>query len=153
MILLPLLLVPCAAAGLALMSAGLCRARNAAHAMMTALCVAATASLSWFAIGFAIQGYAGGPSYILTVAGHSWDWLGHERVLLWGANFKSSPVFGVIWGMLTVVVAAIVPLGSGAERWRLGAACAIQMFGSQYRIVRKDRGRCTVQFALSCVGE
>src|SRR5207249_5526365 len=46
-----ILLVPCAAAGLALINAGLGRARSAAHAMLSTLCVLALAALVYFAVG------------------------------------------------------------------------------------------------------
>ena len=64
-----ILLIPCAAAGLALINAGLGRFRNAAHSMLSALCVIATASLAYFAIGAAWQGAAGQAAFALHVAG------------------------------------------------------------------------------------
>ncbi len=52
-------LVPCAAAGLALISTGLGRSRSAAHSMMSSMCVLAVAALAYFACGFAWQGFIG----------------------------------------------------------------------------------------------
>ena len=51
-----MLLIPGATAGLALINAGLGRFRNAAHSMLSALCVIAVATLIYFAIGAAWQG-------------------------------------------------------------------------------------------------
>jgi hypothetical protein len=45
------LLIPSATAGLALINAGLGRFRNAAHSMLSALCVIAVAALVYFAVG------------------------------------------------------------------------------------------------------
>ena len=56
---------------LALMGAGLCRSRNAAHAMVAALCAVAVAALAWFATGFAWQGYAGGAAGVVRIGGRS----------------------------------------------------------------------------------
>ena len=64
-----LLLAPLAGAGLALMNAGLGRTRNAAHSMMAALCVISVAACVYFVCGRAFQGYAGGLSHSITIAG------------------------------------------------------------------------------------
>jgi ammonium transporter, Amt family len=71
-----LLLAPLSGAGLALINAGLGRSRNAAHSMMAALCVVSVAACIYFVCGRAIQGYAGGLSYSLRIAGQPWDWGG-----------------------------------------------------------------------------
>ncbi len=119
-----LLLAPAALAGVALMSAGLCRSRNAAHAMVAALCAVAVAALAWFATGFALQGYDGGRACILFAAGRQWDWIGAGRPFLSGVDFTASPVaVTAIFGLLAVALASTIPLGSGAERWKLGASC------------------------------
>lgn len=114
---LPLLLIaPCAVAGVALMAAGLCRARNAAHAMAGALCAAAVAVLAWVAVGYALFG---GSGHWMRLAGRSWNWVGDAPVLMRGVELDERALFG----MLAVLLAAVIPLGSGAERWRLGAIC------------------------------
>src|SRR2546430_2132796 len=53
-----ILLVPLATLGLSLMHTGLGRSRSAAHTMLTALCMVATAALGYFAFGFFLQGGA-----------------------------------------------------------------------------------------------
>jgi len=81
-----------AVAGIALMSAGLCRARNAAHAMLAALCATAVAVLAW-AVASAV------------------------------ASRGAPPDVRWLFGMFGAALTAIIPLGSGAERWRLRGVC------------------------------
>jgi ammonium transporter, Amt family len=129
-----LMLSPLAGAGLALMNAGLGRTRNAAHSMMAALCVIAVAACAYFVCGRGFQGYAGGLAHSLTVAGQPWNWLGAEpwffRGLPMNVNAPGStpggpPVFLYAWlGVVGAGLAGLIPLGSGADRWRLGAVCA-----------------------------
>jgi ammonium transporter, Amt family len=125
-----LLLAPLSGAGLALINAGLGRSRNAAHSMMAALCVVSVAACIYFVCGRAIQGYAGGLSYSLRIAGQPWDWLGAEPWFFRGLPLNAldqtaAPAFLIAWfSMLAAALAAMVPLGSGADRWRLGAVCA-----------------------------
>lgn len=116
MILAMLLVAPCAIAGVALMAAGLCRARNAAHGIMAALCAAATAVLAWVAIGYALFAGAG---HTVTIAGRAWNWIGCGPALMRGA----APDERALFGLLAAALAAVIPLSSGAERWRLGAIC------------------------------
>jgi Amt family ammonium transporter len=120
-----ILLVPCAAAGLALINAGLGRSRNAAHSMLSSLCLAGLAALVYVAVGFAWQGYSARPSLAVMVGGKEWSWIGSERFFLRGLEFNGSPLsFAVLFGMFSAGLTAIIPVGSAAERWRLGAACA-----------------------------
>lgn len=125
-----LMLAPLAGGGLALMNAGMGRTRNAAHSMMAALCVIAVAACVYFVCGRAFQGYAGGLSRTLTIAGKPWDWLGAEPWFFGGLPMNSfipnaPPAFLFAWfGILSVGLGGLIPLGSGADRWRLGAVCA-----------------------------
>jgi Amt family ammonium transporter len=120
-----ILLVPCAGAGIALINAGLGRSRSAAHSMLSSLCVVAVAALVYFAIGFAWQGYLDQPSHAFNIQGKNWSWIGSGRFLLRGIEFGPSPVsLAVLLGMFSAGLASLIPLGSGADRWRLGAACA-----------------------------
>ncbi len=109
--LLCLLLMPCALAGLAVINAGLGRSRNVAHSLLSTLCVAGVAALVYFAAGSAWQGYPGRQ--------------GAERFLLRGIEADGSAYsLAVVFGMFAVSLAATIPLGAAAERWRLGASCA-----------------------------
>lgn len=118
-------LVPCAAAGLALISTGLGRSRSAAHSMMSSLCVLAVAALAYFVCGFAWQGFAGGPAHVVSVGGKEWSWIAAGPFFLRHQALDGSPAsLAALLGMFSVGLAALIPLGSGADRWRLGACCA-----------------------------
>ena len=102
--LLFILLVPFALAGLALINTGLIRSRSAAHSMMASLCVFSVAVIVYFVCGHAWQGYAG---------------------FLRGLDLDGSRAsLAACLQMLALGLAALIPLGAAAERWRLGASCA-----------------------------
>ena len=92
-----LLPIPLAAAAVALMNAGLGRSRSASHALLSSLCAFAIAAVA----------------YALTAP------------LFLGAHPFDDPakVPAACIGMLGAGLAAIIPLGAGADRWRLGATC------------------------------
>jgi ammonium transporter, Amt family len=120
-----ILLVPFAGAGLALINSGLGRSRSAAHAMLAALCVMAVAALVYVIVGFAWQGVAGRPDHVLVAGGKAWGWLAAEPFFLRGLRLDLSPAgLAVLLGMFSVGLAGMIPLSSGADRWRLGAICA-----------------------------
>src|SRR6202142_667242 len=119
------LLVPLAGAGLALINAGLGRSRSAAHAMLASLAILGVAALAYFVCGFALQGSTELPAHAVTIAGKSWNWLAAAPFFLRGISLDGSPTSVAVWlGMLSAGLAALIPLGSGADRWRLGASCA-----------------------------
>ena len=117
------LLIPCAAAGLALINAGLGRFRNAAHSMLSALCVIAVAAVVYFAVGAAWQGAPGQPAYALHLAGRDWNWIGAGRFFLRGLELGGWSSLAALFGLMGAGLAAIIALGGGADRWRLGASC------------------------------
>ena len=123
-----ILLVPLAAAGLALINAGLGRSRNAAHAMMSSLCVLAVAAAVYFICGFSWQGFPGRAAYAIEAGGKMWNWIGADPFFLRGVDSGSSAslaaLLGALLGMFSAGLAVLIPLGSGAERWRLGGSCA-----------------------------
>ncbi len=120
-----ILLVPLAAAGIALLNTGLGRSRSAAHSMMASLAVFAIAAVVFFFCGFAFAGFAGAPGHILRIAGKDWGWLGAQPFFLHGIRYDGSALSLVaLFQMLCVGLAAMIPLGAGADRWRLGACCA-----------------------------
>jgi Amt family ammonium transporter len=119
-----ILLIPFASAGLALINAGLGRFRNAAHSMAGALCVIAVAAVVYFFVGGAWQGYAGQPAYALHAAGQNWNWIGAGRFFLGGMESGGASSLAALFGLLGSGLAAMIPLGSGADRWRLGSMCA-----------------------------
>jgi len=110
--------------GLALINTGLGRSRSAAHSMMSSLCVFAVAALVYFVCGFAWQGFAGQPAHVLHVGGKAWSWLGAGPFLFRHAALDGSPAsLAALFGMLSAGLAALIPLGSGADRWRLAPCC------------------------------
>ena len=120
-----ILLVPLAAAGLALIHTGLGRSRSAAHAMMGSVCVVGVAVLAYFFCGWSWQGFAGGPAHAFTVAGKGWNLLGAGSFFLRGLRQDGSRAALTAWlGIFSVGIAALIPLGAGNDRWRLGASCA-----------------------------
>lgn len=119
-----ILLVPFAGAGLALINTGLGRSRSAAHSMMAALCVIAIAAAVYFFCGFAWQGFIGSPAHTFMMGGKPWNWIAAEPFFFRGLQFDGSAAPLVAWLQIFCVgLAALIPLGSGADRWRLGAIC------------------------------
>ncbi len=117
-------LVPFAAAGLALMNVGLGRSRSAGHMMMASLCALAVAGITYFVIGFAWQGAIGEPAYALILSGKSWNWIAAQPFFFRRLFFDGSEMpLTALLQMFSVGLAAIIPLGSGADRWRLRAIC------------------------------
>lgn len=121
-------LVPFAAAGLSLVNTGLGRSRSAAHSMLAALCVIAVAAGVYFICGFAWQGFIGRPAHSFAIRGKSWNWIAAEPFFLRGVALDGSPASLVAWlQMLSVGLAALIPVGAGADRWRLSATCISTM--------------------------
>jgi Amt family ammonium transporter len=125
-----LLIAPLACAGLALINTGLGRSRNAAHSMMSAMCVVAVACLVYFICGRSVQGSVGEQAHSVLIRGKAWDWMGAAPAFFAGLfpdaalpNGSAAPL--TAWmGMIAVALTGLIPLGSGAERWRLTSICA-----------------------------
>jgi len=119
-----MLLIPAAGAGLALMNTGLGRTRSAAHLMMCSLCVVSISALVYVICGFAWQGFPGGPAHALTLGGKGWNWIAAQPFFLRRVDMDgSSASLAALFGILSVGLAALIPLGSGTDRWRLSATC------------------------------
>jgi Amt family ammonium transporter len=119
-----ILLLPFALAGLALINTGLSRMRSAAHTMMATLCVVGVAAAAYFVTGFAWQGYPGLASHTLSIFGKEWSWLGAGHFFLRGVPLDGSRAsLAALLQLLSVGLAAVIPLGAAAERWRLRACC------------------------------
>lgn len=120
-----ILLVPLAVVGLALLNTGLGRSRSAAHTMLGCVCVPALAAIVYVIFGFSWQGIAGFPSHAAVVGGKSWSWMAAQPFFLRGFPLDLSPAsLIVLLQLFSVGVAAVIPIGSSADRWRLGAMCA-----------------------------
>ena len=117
-------LVPFAAAGLGLMNVGLGRSRSAGHMMMASLCALAVAGIAYFVCGFSWQGYIGGPDHTLTILGKNWNWIAAQPLFFRTFTFDgSADSVAALFQIFCVGLAALIPLGSGADRWRLRAIC------------------------------
>ena len=122
--LLLILLIPLAAAGLAMINTGLGRARNAAHMMLASLCVMGVAAIVYFIVGFSWQGYPGSPAHVLAIGGKPFDWIGSAPLFLRGMPLDGSRGSLVaLFGLFSAALVAMLPLGSGADRWTLSSAC------------------------------
>jgi Amt family ammonium transporter len=127
--LLCIVLMPLAAAGLALIHQGLGRSRSAAHAMLGTLCALSISSIAFVFIGSAWAGFAGGPSHSFAVGGFHWDWLGAAPFFSHGAGLDSVDAAGIAkpltlcLEMFAAGLAATIPLSAGSDRWRLGPIC------------------------------
>ncbi len=122
-------IAPLSCAGLALINTGLGRSRNAAHSMMSALCVISVACLVYFICGRSWQGSLGEQAHIVLIKGKAWNWLGAAPAFFAGLfpNAGQPHAYALLtaWmGMIAVALAGLIPLGSGAERWRLNSICA-----------------------------
>lgn len=127
--LLLLLLAPLAIAGLALVNTGLGRSRSAAQAILGNLVIISVAVIAFALFGAAIAGNLpgtpGGAGHAFHVVGYTWNWIGSGSFLL--SSFASAPVpaqLALLFEMAGVAFAAIIPWGSGADRWRLAGGCA-----------------------------
>ncbi len=111
--------------GLALLNTGLTRSRSAAHTITASLCIFSVAAISYVAVGFAFQGTVGALQHVLVVAGKPWGLLATGTVFLRSVRFDGSAAgFIAVLQMISVSLAALIPLGAGADRWRL-SACAV----------------------------
>jgi ammonium transporter, Amt family len=120
-----ILLIPFAYAGLAMMNSGLGRSRSAVHSLMASLTVIGVATLVYAICGSAWQGYPGRAAFALTAAGKQWNWIGSGRLFFGGLDFEgggSAAALAACFGMFAAALAAVIPLGAGEERWRLGSA-------------------------------
>jgi ammonium transporter, Amt family len=117
-------LVPLASAGLAIMNVGLGRSRSAGHMMMASLCSLAVAALAYFVCGFGWQGYIGRPAHEILLGGKSWNWIAAEPFFFRRLDFNGSAAsLAAPFQIFCVGLASLIPLGSGADRWRLRASC------------------------------
>ena len=111
-----ILLVPFAAAGLALIHQGLGRSRSAAHAMLAALCALAVSAIVFVLFGSAWAGSIGAATHSFTAGGSHWDWLGAAPLFARGICFDGSDAAGLSRSLVlclelfAVGLAAIIPL-------------------------------------------
>src|ERR1700735_4581052 len=93
--LLSIMLMPLAAAGLALIHQGLGRSRSAAHAMLATLCALSVSSIFFVLFGSAWAGVSGAPFHSFVAGGARWDWLGAAPFFAHGAGLDGSDAAGL----------------------------------------------------------
>ena len=121
-----LLLAPLAIAGVALINAGLGRSRSAAQALLGNLAIVAVTSIVFAVVGASIAGNLPGSWGIAFHAGGTaWEWMHFGPLLLGGLSAApAQSQLALLFEFLAVAMAALLPWGSGADRWRLTAGCA-----------------------------
>ncbi len=121
-----LLLAPLSVAGLALITTGLGRSRSAAQALLGNLTIVAVAAIVFALVGTGLAGNLSGLSHAVHLARKPWNWTGAGPLFLHG--FSSAPVqrqLEILFEFLAVMLAVLIPWGSGADRLRLAAGCAV----------------------------
>ncbi|HVC90325.1 MAG TPA: hypothetical protein VND66_06860 [Acidobacteriaceae bacterium] len=119
-----IVLVPLAAVGLALINTGFGRARGAAHAMLSSLAAMAIAAIVYALVGFSWEGFPGCPAHQFVLGGTSWNWLANEPFLMRGFEWNDSPTtLAMLLQIFTVGIAALIPISTGADRWRMRSTC------------------------------
>jgi Amt family ammonium transporter len=120
-----LMLAPLAIAGVALINTGLGRSRSAAQALLGNLAILAVSAIVFAVVGAALAGTAGLAGHSFQLGGKAWNWLGAGPLLLGGFG-SAQPLaqLALLFEFLAVAMAAMLPWGSGADRWRLTAGCA-----------------------------
>jgi Amt family ammonium transporter len=120
-----LLLAPLALAGVALINTGLGRSRSAAQSLLGSLMILAVTAVVFAAVGAALAGTAGAIGHSFSLAGKVFDWLGSGRLLLGGfGDAAPEAQLAVLFQFLAVALAALIPWGSGADRFRMMAGFA-----------------------------
>jgi Amt family ammonium transporter len=121
-----LLVAPLAIAGVALINTGLGRARSAAQALMGNLAIVSVAAIVFALVGSTFAGsLPGGWGVAFHSNGKAWEWIHFGSLMLSGLNTApAQSQLALLFEFLAVAMAALIPWGSGADRWRLTAGCA-----------------------------
>jgi ammonium transporter, Amt family len=126
LILALLLLAPLAIAGMALVNTGLGRSRSAAQALLGNLAIVAVAAIVFAILGATLAGTLGSVGAVFHIDGKPFGWVGTGPLLLGGfATAPAQSQLAIVFEFLAVAMAGLIPWGSGADRLRLAAGCAI----------------------------
>jgi ammonium transporter, Amt family len=121
-----LLIAPLAIAGVALINAGLGRSRSAAQALLGNLVLIAITTIVFAFVGGSFAGTLGNSAVIVNVAGKTWSVLGLGPFLLRDLNQAAPQAqLALLFEFLAVAMVALLPWGSGADRWQLAGGCAV----------------------------
>jgi len=119
-----IVVVPLVPAGMSLINCGFGRVRGAANAILSSLAAMAVAGLLYCLVGYSWGGSTGGHSMVFHLGGKAWNWLAMEPLSLWGFLFSSgAPALVLALQTFTAGIAALIPVSTGADRWRLRSVC------------------------------
>lgn len=117
---------PLLIAGIALINSGLGRARSAAQALLGNLAMVAVAVLVFALVGAAIAGRPGYAGLSVTAGGYVWNLVGTAPWCVSRlATAHANEQLAVLLEFLAVALVVVIPWGSGADRFRLTAGCAV----------------------------
>ncbi len=117
-------------AGFALVEAGLCRKKNAAHVMAMNFLVYSIGILGFWTMGFAFQmggvgamaTFGGDPTlsseFAITIAGKTFGLFGMKGFFLTFANYTPAVATMFLFQMVFMDTTATIPTGAMAERWK-----------------------------------
>jgi Amt family ammonium transporter len=120
-----LLLAPLAIAGVALINTGLGRSRSAAQSLLGCVAILSVSAIVFGVAGAAFTGTPDAHAHTFSLAGKLWNWLGAGPFLLHQfSEAQPQNQLAVLFEFMAVGLAAMIPWGSGADRWRLSGGCA-----------------------------
>lgn len=112
--------LPLALAGLALLNTGMGRSRSAAQSLLGAICAIAVAAVAFCILGFSLAGFPGLQSYSMVLGSARLNWIGATGLFLSGLHWHGSVAgYATAFEIFAVGMAALIPWGAGADRWRL----------------------------------
>ncbi len=124
-------------AGFALVETGFCRAKNAAHVIMTNFVIFAIGALVYWAVGFALQfggfgllttlGATQPLSGVIEVA-KGWGVMGTQGFFLGGSTYDVSIFAFFLFQLVFMDTAATIVTGAMAERWKFSAFLVFGVF-------------------------
>jgi Amt family ammonium transporter len=130
-------------AGFALVETGFCRAKNAAHVMMTNFMIYGIGMLGFWICGFALMfggvgaiGSLGGTAPLngheaaLTIGGHTFGLFAHKGFFLTGDVYDVAVLGLFLFQMVFMDTTATIPTGAMAERWKFSAFVVYGFFVS-----------------------
>lgn len=133
-------------AGFAMVEAGLCRAKNAAHTMTMNMLIYPLGMLGFWVCGFAFMfGGVGAPGAgtlgtsnglnheaVITLFGHDWGIIGLKGFFLGGFGKGDTYDAGIfclfLFQMVFMDTTATIPTGACAERWKFSSFCIYGCF-------------------------
>lgn len=128
-------------AGFAMVETGFCRAKNAAHVVMTNFIIFATGGIAWWAVGFALA--FGGFGALGTFGGNAalggvfeiakgWGVFGTKGFFLGGNTYDVAVAGMFLFQLVFMDTAGTIVTGAMAERWKFSAFFVFGFFISAF---------------------